>query len=211
MLHATDISLHGGGYFDWADIGANSHMRITDVANGLASTARYAGQLDGVYNVAQHSVLVCTLLEEMYPGNRAMHYAGLMHDATESLMGDATSPMKRLMPDYQRIEAELHGHMAKWFGFHPTQWAAEIRCADLMALAIEKRVILHNHDSWKCLEDAMIEEEVSYLKRAPQAYLSRRWGFKESRDIFMSHYEKFYHAGIPDGSLQVSFNHKESA
>ncbi|WKV22056.1 hypothetical protein Phage2-1_00055 [Achromobacter phage 2-1] len=42
MLHATDISLHSGGYFDWADIGANSHMLITDVANGLASTARYA-------------------------------------------------------------------------------------------------------------------------------------------------------------------------
>lgn len=35
--HKTDVSLVSGRYFDWANIGANSHLQIVDVASGLAS------------------------------------------------------------------------------------------------------------------------------------------------------------------------------
>jgi len=196
QLHHNDVTLHHGAYFDWSDIEANSHMKVTDVANGLASTARYAGQLDGVYNVAQHSVLVAMLLEELHPGYPQMHYAGLMHDATESLMGDVTSPLKKMLPDYQAMEARLHAAMANWFGFHPTKYSAQIRYADLLALAIEKNVLLYNRDRWACLEQAEISPSTLLELKHPLAYyLSKKWDFAEARSMFVAQYHKYYFAG----------------
>jgi len=189
--HKDDVSLASGGYFDWTNIGANSHMSVYDVASGLSSTARYCGQLPYVtYNVAQHSVLVAQLLMELNPGQPQLWYMGLFHDATESLMGDATSPLKRLLPDYRRIENELHGHMARWFRFDPTH-DPRIRYADLVALAIEKHVLLQNGDLWACLEDAGINHlTLARLDFPLEVYLDCVWNRDESRKRFMQMYNK---------------------
>lgn len=191
MLHKNDVTLASGGYFDWANIGANSHMTVYDVASGLASTGRYCGQLPYVtYNVAQHSVLVARLLIEMNPDQPRLWYAGLFHDATEALMGDITSPLKKMLPDYQRIEAELHAHMARWFGFHPDHDPA-IRYADLVALAIEKHVLLQNDHRWACLEDAGIDNlTLARLELPLESYLDCVWNRDESRKRFMQMYNK---------------------
>lgn len=194
--HKTDVSLVSGRYFDWANIGANSHLQIVDVASGLASTNRYCGQIKvKPYNVAQHSVLVTQLLQEFHPDQPQLWFSGLMHDATESLMGDITSPLKRLLPDYQRIEDELHGHMARWFGFNPKK-DPRIRHADLLALAIEKHLLLQNTDVWDCLEKAGITAlDLAQLKYPLSTYLPRTWDYTEARMQFLS----FYHNLAADG------------
>lgn len=202
MLHKNDVGLASGPYFDWNNIGANSHMSVYDVASGLSSTARYCGQLPYVtYNVAQHSVLVAQLLMELNPGQPQLWYAGLFHDATEALMGDITSPLKKLLPDYQRIEAELHGHMARWFGFNP-EHDPRIRYADLVALAIEKHVLLQNNDRWACLEDAGIDNlTLARLSFPLEVYLDCVWNRDESRKRFMQMYRKLVIEGPTSQAL----------
>lgn len=72
-----------------------------DIAHGLSNTARWAGQTEHFYSVAQHSVMVSQLLPP------ELRLAGLMHDASESYMGDMPSPFKKLMPSFKKLEGNL--------------------------------------------------------------------------------------------------------
>lgn len=203
--HKTDISLLSGQYFDWADIGANSHLTVTDIARGLSCVARYAGQTPGrPYTVAQHSVLVTNLLVQAYPRSPKLWLMGLFHDATEALMGDIVSPLKRLLPDYQRIENELHGHMARWFNFDP-EHDPRVRHADLVALALEKRLILRNEDRWDCLEKAGIDAKtLAGLSQPPSFYLPNVWSHDEACGQFLLWYRQISSAcQIPSDALPM--------
>lgn len=103
------ISLLNGGYFDYAEP-EKSVYDITDVARGLSHTARFSGQTDRPYNVAQHSVIV----SRMVPHEHAL--AGLLHDAQESFMADVPSPLKRMLPGYKELELRAEADLCKRFG-----------------------------------------------------------------------------------------------
>ena len=64
-----------------------------DIANALANLCRFGGHSRGFYSVAQHSVIVCDLLEEQ--GATADELmAALLHDAAEAYLGDLPHPIK---------------------------------------------------------------------------------------------------------------------
>ncbi|AJD82947.1 hypothetical protein PJWF_00053 [Achromobacter phage JWF] len=197
MIHRNDVSLVSGKYFDWSNIASNTHLKIIDVASGLASTGRYCGQIPGgVYNVAHHSILVSKLLAEKYPMDYQLQFDGLMHDATEALMGDITSPLKKLLPDYRRIESELAYFMGMWFGFDPRH-DDRVRHADLLALAIEKLTLLGNNDHWGCLEDVGITTAslAFHLPRPISEYLSEPMSHSDSRNAFLIRYNELVMRG----------------
>ncbi len=86
-------------------------IEIEDIAHGLSRVARWNGQTSGdwAYSVAQHSVLVETLLgrfrNDMPVGWRL---AGLVHDAAEYVIGDLISPFKAAVGfDYKSFEIDL--------------------------------------------------------------------------------------------------------
>lgn len=91
-------------------------IEIQDIAHGLAFVARWNGQTlgDWPYSVAEHSLLVETLVGRIEPAlSPRWRLAALLHDAPEYVIGDMISPVKAAVgPGYgaldQRLTAAVH-------------------------------------------------------------------------------------------------------
>ena len=99
-------------------------IELDDIAHGLARVARWNGQTHGVhiFSVAQHSLLVEAMAEEMAqaltPGERL---GILLHDAPEYVIGDMISPFKAVIGDtYKEVEARLMAAIRLHFGLSAT-------------------------------------------------------------------------------------------
>jgi 5'-deoxynucleotidase YfbR-like HD superfamily hydrolase len=99
-------------------------IELDDIAHGLARVARWNGQTHGVhiFSVAQHSLLVEAVAEEMAqaltPGERL---GILLHDAPEYVVGDMISPFKAVIGDtYKEVEARLMAAIRLHFGLSAT-------------------------------------------------------------------------------------------
>jgi hypothetical protein len=63
---------------------------------------------------------------------------GLLHDATESYIGDMVRPLKLQMPEFNSVEDALWSVIAEKFGL-PVMLPPEIKLADNAALMAERR------------------------------------------------------------------------
>jgi hypothetical protein len=134
------IMLHSGAWFDFCAPHASNFV-IEDVAHGLAHICRYAGQCKSFYSVAEHSLLV----SETALG---FEFEALMHDAAEAFLGDVTRPLKQMLPEFKKIEAEVEKAIFDRFGIvHPLP--QEVKKADLRVLAAEQKQIMpEGTDGW---------------------------------------------------------------
>ena len=87
---------------------------ITSIAFSLCFINRFNGHI-GSYSVAQHSILVAQQLPQ------ELKLSGLLHDATESYLGDVASPLKthlRSIGDtsYRETENKYHKIIDDYFG-----------------------------------------------------------------------------------------------
>lgn len=101
-----------------------------DIAHALSNVCRFAGHTRVFYSVAQHAVLTSYLV----PPEHA--WEALHHDDTEAYLGDVTTPLKQLLPDYRAIENNFNLAVRTRFNLSPAM-DDEVRLADLRALAIE--------------------------------------------------------------------------
>ena len=134
------IMLRSGAWFDFC-APATSEFTIEDIAHGLANICRYSGQCSRFYSVAEHSILV----SEVAIG---FEFEALLHDAAEAFLGDITRPLKQLLPEYKRIEAEVERTILDRFG---VTWPLppQVKQADLRVLAAEQRQIMpEGTDGW---------------------------------------------------------------
>jgi len=79
---------------------------ILDIAQGLAFKGHFAGQTPQFFSIAQHSILVADLLESQKL-NSELILLGLLHDAAEAYIGDMITPIKILLPVFQKIENSI--------------------------------------------------------------------------------------------------------
>ena len=93
----STITLASGVTFDIAHPWVYP-LPIRDVSHSLSNICRFTGHCRWFYSVAQHSVLVSYLV----PKEHALE--GLVHDAVEAIVGDMSSPLKKLVPEYKQIE-----------------------------------------------------------------------------------------------------------
>ena len=114
-------------------------VEIADIAHGLANTCRFSGQCREFYSVAQHSVLVASLM----PANQRL--IGLMHDAPESYIGDLVKPLKRELPDYKHVEGIVWRAICQKFRMDENLPVA-LKNADMRVLMTERRDLM-NHGS----------------------------------------------------------------
>lgn len=95
-------------------------IEIEDIAHGLARVARWNGQTRGehAFSVAEHSVLVETLVRRLDPGlGPAEQLTALLHDSPEYVIGDMISPFKALLGEsYKGVEARLQEAVHLRFG-----------------------------------------------------------------------------------------------
>lgn len=130
----TWILTASGKRFDFADL-QPEQIDIRDIAQALSNEARFNGHTSHFYSVAQHSVHVSHIV----PPEDALE--GLLHDATEAYMKDIPLPLKRMLPDYKRIEQRVDAVIRARFGL-PAQCSASIKHADLIMLATERRDLM---------------------------------------------------------------------
>lgn len=109
----NSIVIHSGNYFDFIDI-ENNIILIEDIAHSLSFLCRYNGHCEFFYSVAHHSLLVANLVPKEYK------LQALLHDAAEAYLGDITSPLKKLLPDYQRLEEVVEKKIFSTFGLPNT-------------------------------------------------------------------------------------------
>ncbi|MBK9446299.1 MAG: phosphohydrolase [Betaproteobacteria bacterium] len=120
-------------------------VAIEDIAHGLAFQCRFNGQTQHFYSVAQHSLMVASLVP------RRLALAALLHDAAEAYLGDMVKPLKNLFPEFSRIETEVMAIIGARFGVAGFD-DRQIKRADLIALATEKRDLMpHSSEAWQSL------------------------------------------------------------
>ncbi len=123
------------------------HVAIEDIAHGLAYQCRFNGQTHEFYSVAQHSLIVASLVPT------DLRLAALLHDAAEAYLGDMVKPLKVLLPAFGAIEDQVSAIIAAAFGVDFSDYAP-IKRADLIALATEKRDLMpHSAERWAYLDN----------------------------------------------------------
>lgn len=122
------------------------HINIIDIAHGLAYQCRFNGQTSSFYSVAQHSLIVASLV----PGH--LRKAALLHDAAEAYVGDMVKNLKQLIPTFKEIEIKFDKAIEIALSVNFDDYTL-IKQADNVALATEKRDLMPNAtNEWSYLE-----------------------------------------------------------
>lgn len=98
-----------GHYFDFEHPEKHPYD-IVEIAHALSHICRYTGHVGAFLSVAQHSVLVSYRV----PPEDALD--GLLHDASEAYLGDVSTHLKSLLPEYKALEARTERAIAAKFG-----------------------------------------------------------------------------------------------
>jgi hypothetical protein len=112
----------------------NETLHLEDFAHGLARVSRFTGHTTHRYSVASHSLMVADLLPSR------LHASGLLHDAIEAVLGDVSSPLKSILPEYKALQARWEHAMAERWGV--ALCGPEVKAADVLAYAIECRDLM---------------------------------------------------------------------
>ena len=121
-------------------------IAIGDIALGLSRECRFSGQTRSFYSVAQHSILASRIVPE------ECALEALLHDATEAYLRDLPYPLKRLVPEYARIEKVFDRVLRQCFGL-PEEMSPTVHRADRILLATEKRDLMPDDGTpWPILE-----------------------------------------------------------
>lgn len=126
-----------------------------DIAHSLSMQCRFNGHTREFYSVAQHCLLVASLV----PAEHQL--AALLHDATEAYVGDLVRPIKMGMREFYEVQniESLYDHIERqvWVAICmrfdlPTELPACVHHADMVALATERRDLMPAHaGEWECL------------------------------------------------------------
>lgn len=141
-----------GRFFEFRDPAPQS-IHLADIARSLSRICRFTGHTTKFYSVAQHSVLVSECLP------RHLQLQGLLHDAAEAYLGDVSSPLKQLLPEYKTLERRVEAAIADKFGL-PLKLDPMVKYIDLRLLVTERRDLMPaalNHaedvEAWEWLSD----------------------------------------------------------
>lgn len=106
------ILTHSGRQFDLTSPTA-AMISPVDIAHALSNLCRFNGHTRTHYSVAQHSMLVSSLVPEQHK------LVALLHDATEAYIGDMTRPLKAIMPGFRIAEEIIWQAICDRFNLDP--------------------------------------------------------------------------------------------
>lgn len=111
-----------------------------DIAHALSLINRFTGHTTVAWSVAQHSVVGSILAEVLHPEVKWLPHAFTLHDATEAYLGDVSSPLKSLLPEYRELEDKHRKTIEMAFAVSlGSQWEKTI---DLRMLSTERRLFM---------------------------------------------------------------------
>lgn len=138
---------------------------IEDIAHALAFKCRFTGHSRQFVSIAEHSVNVSRLCEEMNYGQFSK--AGLLHDASEAYLPDVASPLKQDKIFYQfRVEEfSLQSKIYSKFGCNYNNFSGHevIKACDTAMLAVEAEKNMRSYyfeRNWEWLRQFSYEHSV---------------------------------------------------
>jgi len=81
-------------------------INVNDIFHSLSLINRFCGHSHRQYSVSEHSVYCYIVADIMGYGKRIKAYA-LLHDASESMIGDLPTYVKQFVPSYKEIENKV--------------------------------------------------------------------------------------------------------
>jgi len=112
-------------------------IKLEDIIHGLAHNPHFNGQSPKFFSIAQHSMLVFSLINnEVENPNSDLLLAALLHDAAEAYVGDVISPIKKHLPFFKELEDKILKVIFQKFGLD-IELMKEVKPFDLMAQDIE--------------------------------------------------------------------------
>ena len=145
----------------------------------MSNICRFTGHVNKFYSVAQHSVYVSRLCPP------ELQFQALLHDASEAFLGDVSSPLKKLLPDYREIEERVHAVVMVRFGL-PIEMPSEIKLADTIMLATEKDLLLNP-------SGVKYEGQWDFIKDVPRATFEIiPMNPKEAEKFFLDEFNKLW-------------------
>ena len=139
-MNAHCMQTHSGRMVDLAAI-TEEDVHLEDIAHALSHIVRFTGHANRPYTVAQHSMLVADLCPDEH------RLWGLMHDACEAYVGDVSTPLKAMLPDYREVEERVQKMVAARFNL-PWPIPDVVKEADREALMIEKMDLFDKALPW---------------------------------------------------------------
>jgi hypothetical protein len=129
---------------------AAAMVRTSDIVHALSLVCRFTGHCAYHYSVAQHSLLVASILAEHCPGPENQGIA-LKATIRHLLPNEQGQGLSALVDVYQQIEDRVWFAICEHFALDP-DLPASVKRADMVALATEKRDLLPEHpEPWPCL------------------------------------------------------------
>lgn len=116
----------------------NPRFDVDEIGHALGMLCRYGGHCLRFYSVAEHSILVAMICEQL---GLADPFEGLMHDAHEAYFIDLPKPWKMALPGYVAHETRLETAMRQTYNLSDTI-SVGCKTADWIALALEARQLL---------------------------------------------------------------------
>lgn len=163
---------------------ANPTWNVSAIAHALGQTARYRGNADEFYSVAEHSVLVSLLMQEITGGNPR---EGLFHDATEAVLPDVSAPFKQLFPDLRSVDNRFDSNLRHHFGLPPKKTQECIK-ADWLALFIESAQILPERGT--DFEDPYNIRPEALRLREKEGWMIACLDWRSAKALFMQRYRQ---------------------
>jgi hypothetical protein len=138
----------------------SSPFDIHDIASALSKLCRFNGHTKKFYSVAQHSILVADIMENLKLGDP---FEGLLHDATEAYLADIPSPWKVLLPEYKALETRLDKRLRAQFKL-PEKITDGAKRADFIALYVEANHLIPTGGSNWPAPEGIKEAALDYEK-----------------------------------------------
>lgn len=152
------IQLSDGRGFD---LQAPRVPSIQVIAASSAKLCRFVGHVTDFYSVAQHSVLVSQIVDPKW----AM--AALLHDASETITGDCSSPLKAMLQEFRWLENRYQFAINETYCpelNHDQVCIDAVRAADLAMLAAERYCLMPAEDPdgvWDWVERTIVPAQVN--------------------------------------------------
>lgn len=164
MIGKTHIVTVSGRIIDFADPDP-FQIALSDIAFALSKEQRFGNHLPRDWSVAQHSLLVASMVRPEY------RLGALLHDAHEAYTGDIPTPVKLLLGSrhantgiyliQERLDHAIHVGLGIRPGGLGQAARFEIKAADNLALLIEAKGLsgTHGHFDYGPLEDSGFDIE----------------------------------------------------
>ncbi len=182
--YGPQITTYTGRLFKIMDPEPDFH--IDDIAHALSNTCRYAGHCREFYSVAEHSVLVSNLVDELHLGDP---FIGLMHDGHEAYFSDVPSPFKALLPDWIAIDVALEEKLYNYFNMtFPRE--PGIKEADVIAFFIEREHLFSpaGNLTYSAIQNPELKYKAEELMK--QGWEIICWSPEDAEYHFMRVYER---------------------